>query len=104
MSEIGIKVIKNYKTIMQWNRVFRTNEMFPHPNYYIEMGKSDQPVLLETFPEVKLELNKWAKLNITNLNCENIGIELKKNILPNTYETYLQECSLDNHNFHTMIS
>ena len=74
LGEIGIKVIKNHKTIMQWNRVSRVNEVFPHPNYYIEMGKSDQPALLETFPEVKVELNKWAKLNITNFNFENIGI------------------------------
>ncbi len=29
--EIGIKVIKNYKTIMQQNRVFRVNKMFPIP-------------------------------------------------------------------------
>ncbi len=61
------------------------------------MGRSDQPFFLGTFPEVKLKLNKWAKLNITNLNCENIGIELKQNILPNTYETYLQEVQLNNH-------
>ena len=58
LSEVGLNVITNYRTIMKWNRVFRTNEMFPHPNYYVEMGKTDQPVFLETFPEVKVELNK----------------------------------------------
>ena len=41
MSEIGINVIKSYQTIMQWNRVFRKHEVFPHPNYYVEMGKTD---------------------------------------------------------------
>ena len=97
LSELGIRVIKNYKTIMEWNRIFRTNEMFPHPNYYVEMGKSDQPVFLESFPEVKLELNEWVKMNLANLNCENIGIQLKQKILPNIYQTYLQECGLDNH-------
>ena len=97
MSEIGVNVITNYRTIMIWNRIFRTKEIFPHPNYYIEMGKSDQPVFLETFPEVKLELNEWVQQNLCNLNCENIGTELKQNILPNTYQTYLQDCGLDNH-------
>ena len=73
------------------------SKVFPHPNYHIEMGKSDQPVFLESFPEVKLELNQWARSNITNLNCENIGIELKQNILPKTYQTYLQEFQPNNH-------
>ena len=77
MDEIGIKTIKDYQTIMKWNRVFCTNYIFPHPNYYVEMGKSDQPVFLETFPEVKLELTTWAKLNLSNLCCESIGVQLK---------------------------
>ena len=33
LSEMGIKIIRNFKSIMQWNRIFRTHEMFPHPNY-----------------------------------------------------------------------
>ena len=37
MHEIGVKIISDYKTIMVWNRIFRVNEIFPHPNYYIEM-------------------------------------------------------------------
>ena len=97
MGEMGIQIIKNYKTIMGWNRIFRTNEMFPHPNYYIEMGKSDQPVFLESFPEVKLKLNEWIKMNLEHLNCENIGIQIKKNILPDIYNAYLLDCGLDNH-------
>ncbi len=62
MSEIGIHVMTNYRTIMIWNRVFRTNEMFPHPHYYVEMGKTEQPVFLESFPEVQMELSKFVKL------------------------------------------
>ena len=76
---------------------FCVNKMFPHPNYDTKMGKSDQPVFLKTFPEVKVDFNKWANLNITNLNFEIIGIKLKQNILPNTYKTYLQEVKLNNH-------
>ena len=56
MSEIGINVIKSYQTTMQWNRLFRKHEVFPHPKYYVEMGKTDKPLFLETFPQVKIEL------------------------------------------------
>ena len=70
----------------------------PHPNDHVQMGKSDKPIFLESFLEANLKLNKWIKSNSTNLNCENIGIELKQNILPNTYKTFLQEeCKLNNH-------
>ena len=34
---------------------------------------------------------------MTNLNYENIGVQLKQNIPPNTHETYPQEYTLDNH-------
>ena len=43
---------------MEWDRVFCSNEMFHHPNYYVEMGKSDQPIFLQSFLEVKLKLNE----------------------------------------------
>ena len=92
MSEIGINVIKSYQTIMQWNRVFRKHEVFPHPNYYVEMGKTDEPLFLETFPQVKIELCEWASKNIDKLSCESIGNELRQKIIPKTYNSYLQEC------------
>ena len=98
MSEIGIHEMTNYRTIMIWNRVFRTNEMFPHPHYYVEMGKTEQPAFLESFPEVQMELSKFAKLNIQNLNCEVIGNHLENNIIPaKKYQTRLEECQLNNH-------
>ena len=44
MDEIGIKITNYYKVIIQWNMIFRVNEIFPHPNYYIEMVKLNQPI------------------------------------------------------------
>ena len=95
MSEIGINIIKNYQTIMQWNRVFRKHEFFPHPNYYVEMGKNEEPLFLETFPQVKIELCKWATANLDKLSCKSIGNELRQKIIPKIYNSYLEE-SVDN--------
>ena len=104
LSEIGIKVINDYKTIMQWNRVFCVNKMFPHPNHYIKMGKSDQPVFLESFLEVKLELNKWVKLNITNWIYENMELRLLKIFFQINEELTVKNMHLAIINFHIMIS
>ena len=95
MSEIGINIIKSYQTIMQWNRVFHKHEVFPHHNYYVEMGKTDEPLFLQTFPQVKIELSKWATQNIDKISCESIGNQLRQKILPDIYSSYLQE-SVDN--------
>ena len=97
MCEIGVNIISGYKTIMIRNRIFRVSEIVPHPNYNIEMGKSNQPIFLESFPEVKLCLIKWARSNVTNSNCVSIGVQLRQTILPITYKTYLKESTLDNH-------
>ena len=36
MSEVGVKLMKNANTLMQWNCIFREHEMFPHPSIYVE--------------------------------------------------------------------
>jgi len=95
MSLVGTNLIKSGKTIMQWNRIFRTKELFPHPNVYIEMGKSDVPLFLETFPEVKIELSKWAKANMTWFSCDTVSIHLREKIVPKIYRTYLDDCGYD---------
>ena len=77
---------------MQWNCVYRKNEVFPHPNYYVEMGKTDEPLFLETFPQVKIVLYEWATTNIDKSSCESIGNELHQKIIPETYNFYLKEC------------
>ena len=61
MSEMGTNIIKKSKTIMEWNRLFRTKELFPYLNIYIEMGEVWRTFVLETFSEVKIQLSKWAK-------------------------------------------
>ena len=55
------------------------------------MEKTDKPLFLETFPQVKIELCKWAAKNIDKLCCESIGNELRQKILPDIYHSDLQE-------------
>ena len=73
------------------------NEQFPHPNTNIQNGHTYVPVFLDTFPEVKESIRKWANNNLDQLNCENVQREIKTNIIPNIYRTYLDDCdSSDN--------
>ena len=96
MSQVGVSYIKNANTIMQWNRIFRRSEIFPHPNIYVEMGKSETPLFIETFPEVRVELSKFARNNINQLNCETVTLHLRENIVPKIYENMKKDCHVNN--------
>ena len=36
----GVNIIKNHKILMRWNRIFRLDEVFPHPNSNIQHGNT----------------------------------------------------------------
>ena len=78
MNEVGIRTITNSKTVMQWNRIFRVNENFPHPNIFIEMDKTYRSPFLDTFPEAKLQIIQWGKENIGNISCESVMMHLRE--------------------------
>ena len=56
------------------------------------MGENEEPLFLETFTQVKIELCKWATENIDKLNFEPIGNELHQNNISKIYNSYLEEC------------
>ena len=67
----GINIITNERILMKWNRTYRISEIFPHPNTNIQHGYTNQSEFLESFPEVKIMMHKWANENLERLNCEN---------------------------------
>ena len=97
MNRNGVSLLNNNQVLMRWNRIYKVNERFPHPNTNTQNGHMYVPVFLDTFPEVKESIRKWANNNLDQLNCENVQREIKTNIIPNIYRTYLDDCdSCDN--------
>ena len=91
MKENGVSTINNYKTILNWNRTYCLDEVFPHPNINIQIGQTYQSEFLEAHPEVQIMINKWSNQNLDQLSCENVAIFIRNNILPKIYTTYLSE-------------
>ena len=60
------------------------------------MGKTETPIFLETFPEIKIELTKFARTNINRLNCETVTEHLRDKVIPKIYEKNLQKCEDNN--------
>ena len=81
---------------MQWNRIFRENEIFPHPNIYIDMGKTENPPFLETFAEIIFELRQFARNNENGLSYEAVTLHLQECIIPKIYENLKKDCEVNN--------
>ena len=78
---------------MKWNRIFRLDEAFPYPNINIELGNTYHSEFIDSFPEIKMMIKKWANANLDELNCENIGKYIRNEAVPAIYQTYLSENS-----------
>ncbi len=62
------------------------------------MGKTETPPFLETFPEVKIELSKFAWNNMNRLCCEAMTLCLRENIVPKINKKNKKDCQMDDHN------
>ena len=91
MNKNGVTLINNHQTLMKWNRMYHLDEVFPHPNINIQMGNTYHSEFLESFPEVKIMIKKWANANLEKLDCENVGIFIRTDVIPKIYNTYLSE-------------
>jgi hypothetical protein len=58
-----------FKAISKWNGVYRTLEVLPHPNPYVQCGKRPLPRLFEIFPDAKEQI---VANNIKNLATSTI--------------------------------
>jgi hypothetical protein len=61
-----------YKTITEWNDVYRTLEAFPHPNPYVQCGKRPLPRLLKLFPDVKEQIVAYSVKNLATSTIEGV--------------------------------
>jgi len=86
----GLKIITYPQMIMRWNVIYRVHEKFPHPNYYIELGKAYVPLFLESFPEAKFKLRKWANRHLGIISCKAVANEMRRNIVPKLFDTYVR--------------
>ncbi|KAI2493926.1 hypothetical protein MHU86_20611 [Fragilaria crotonensis] len=61
-----------YKTVAEWNMVFRKFESFPHPNAYVQCGKRPLPRLLEIYPDAKDQIVSFGIKNLATLTIESL--------------------------------
>ena len=53
LNKLGITTAENGKRIAKWNRDFRQNNQFPHPNAWVRIGKKPKPPIFELFAHLE---------------------------------------------------
>jgi hypothetical protein len=82
LNSLGLVQATFFKTIANWNKVFRKFECFPHPNPYVQCGKRPMPRLLEVFPNAKDQIIAFGIKNLATLTIESVHDFILSTVLP----------------------
>jgi hypothetical protein len=72
LNSLGMTQATSFKTVAEWNAVFRNLESFPHRNLYVQCGKRPLPRLLEIYPDAKDQIISFGVKNLALLTIEGI--------------------------------
>jgi hypothetical protein len=82
LNSLGMNQATFYRTISEWNGVYRTLEAFPHPNPYVQCGKRPLPRLLKIFPDVKEQIVAYSNKNLVTLTIEGVHDFIVSTVIP----------------------
>ncbi|KAI2495738.1 hypothetical protein MHU86_18762 [Fragilaria crotonensis] len=82
LNDLGMQQATFYRTIAEWNKIYRKLECFPHPNAYVQCGKRPLPRLLETFPDAKEQIVAFGVRNLTTLTIEGVHDFIVSTVIP----------------------
>ena len=93
---IGYKLGTNPNTIAVWNKEFRVNGLFNHPNPHISLGKVPIPECFNIFPEAKDMMLAHFKKNMADLTIDRLHSYVCSTLIP---ELQSKESSTTEHRF-----
>ncbi|KAI2493982.1 hypothetical protein MHU86_20556 [Fragilaria crotonensis] len=91
LNSLGLRQATFFKTVANWNKVFRQFEGFPHPNPYVQCGKRPLPRLLELFPDAKDQIVSFGIKNLATLTIERVHDFLVTSVIPRLARTWRSE-------------
>ena len=91
LNDLGMTQATFFKTIANWNKVFRRFECFPHPNPYVQCGKRPLPPLLEIFPNAKDQIISFGIKNLATLSIESVHDLIVTKVIPRLATTWQSE-------------
>ena len=96
LNRLGLNQAKFYKTIANWNKIFRKFESFAHPNPLVRCGKRPMPRLLEVFPDAKDQIVTFGVRNLATLTIESVHDLIINTVIPRLTATWEKETTIMN--------
>ena len=59
VKEFGYSSVTSPRTVMDYNKAFRKDGLFPHPSYTIRLGKPPTPQVFEHFPQLPVRIKEF---------------------------------------------
>ena len=94
MNLAGITTTCSAKIIARWNRIFRKNGRWPHPDPFVANGKP-KPPLFDYFPKIAVDVSGYILDHLNHFSVEMLKCELATNIIP----TMMKEIEKDEQEF-----
>jgi hypothetical protein len=91
LNSLGLKQATFFKTVANWNKIFRKFECFPHPNPYVQCGKRPLPKLLELYPDAKDQIVSYGIKNLATLTIESVHDFIMNTVVPRLTLTWSNE-------------
>ena len=91
LNSLGLKQATFFKTVANWNKVFRKFECFPHPNPYVQCGKQPLPKMLELYPDAKDQIVSYGIKNLATLTIESVHDFIISTVVPRLTSTWNNE-------------
>jgi hypothetical protein len=82
MAEVGYTTTKSRKQVMNWNKVFRKQRQFPHPNPFVANGIRAIPKIFECFPSAELDARAFVMNHFDHFTIPLLVEEFADNIIP----------------------
>jgi hypothetical protein len=97
LAYLGFDLTFDPKRVSEWNRLFRTNGKFPHPNNYVANGiKQPKPKIFALFPQAAAIMNEFVLSRLDHVTSEMLRYELIAKIIPALEEEAAKEKLLRN--------
>ena len=91
LNSLGFSQATYFKTVANWNKVFRRFDGFPHPNPNVFCGRRPLPRLLEVFPDAKDQIVSFGVGNLATLTIESVHDFIVTKVIPRLEKTWQSE-------------
>ena len=88
---LGVVQATNPTSTERYNLACRSDETFPHPNQFANLGKKPDPQMFQVYPELKERIERFCTANVATLSVESLCNFVHGTLMPETHALFLAD-------------